>query len=390
VVLGIPGLDLQVQSYPATGRFEFRRVKLGAFTVHGKDPDSGLVAKVAATLTVATPTLDVALALPATGVVTGQVVTGSPAAGAGPAEVIIENRDTDGPFGAFSVTVTSDASGFFTASGVPAGLVQVSAFVGDIGGRVSGTLAPPEPLDFPAVALGELRRLGWYSMVNLDSSGFRFDVGCQGRVRGGGKTDGSWYDTYGDAFRLNVGGATFPCVVAGALEDGGRELVVDGGVLEGIHVRRKIYVPETGGYVRYLEILTNTQPTTQFVVVSLSGQFSRSWARQLFTPVADTNTTFGVLTDLWGGSQGYAFASPDAAQKPVWATLWSGLSYFEYVWGVDIPAGQTKVIMHFGQQSENGPSAHDATMQFPALTRPGMLFGMSDAERAAVVNFTLP
>jgi hypothetical protein len=390
VVLGIPGLNREVQSDPTTGRFEFRRVKLGAFTVHGKDPASGLVAKVAATLTMAQPSLDVALALPALGTVTGQVVQGSPAGGVGPAEVIVENKDNDGPFGAFSMTVTSDAAGFFTATGVPAGLVQVSAFVGEIGGRVSGTLTPPQPLDFPALPIGELRRLGSLSTFDLDSSGFRFDVTCHGRIRGGGTTDGWWYDTYGDAFRLNVGGATFPCVTAGALEDGDRELVIDGGVLEGIHVRRKIYVPETGGYARYLEILTNTLPTEQFVVVSLSGQFPRWWARQLFTPVADTNTTFGVLNDAGRGAQGYAFASPTASAKPEWATLWSGLSYFEFVWGFDIPAGQTRVIMHFAQQSENAPAAHDATQQFPSLTRPGMLFGLSDAERAGVVNFALP
>ncbi len=294
-----------------------------------------------------TPTANVVLKLPRTGAVNGQVLDESGANAVANAQVTIENRDQAGPLGAFTLPMTTDGGGLFTASNVPVGNVRVSAFSGLFGGSATGLLTAGSPT--PAtinVRMGSLVKLS--TPYTLTSSEFRFDVACQGQLVAGGRTDGSWLTTYALAYELWIGEAASPCVNAAAFEDGKRELRLDGGLVGGLLVTRKIFAPETGGLVRFLEVLTNPGVTPRSLLVSVSSMLGDVNHRAtVVTAPASTGNTYAVgqLTNM--GSVGFAFAGPGAAVPAAEGSVLLESDSFAYGWNVTVAPGQTVILMHF-------------------------------------------
>ncbi|WP_099823676.1 hypothetical protein [Oceaniglobus indicus] len=89
-----------------------------------------------------------------------------------------------------------------------------------------------------------------FPFVLFDGDGFEWDIYGGGRIN----------DGTNDAFDR---GASIPSIFSfpdSFTEDNGREVVLTGATSGDFSIERKIYVPTTGGFARYLEIVTNNGP----------------------------------------------------------------------------------------------------------------------------------
>ena len=160
-------------------------------------------------------------------------------------------------------------------------------------------------------------------------------------------------------------------------------------------MQRKLFVPSTGGFARYLEILSNSGTIAQTVTVTAAGYLGSETSTRVVVAPSDNENTFAV-TDQDGlccdPTLAHVFAGPGAAVGASAVQFIAGDYYIQYAWEVTIPAGETRVLMHFAVQRDL-PDTSGATTQAQALrslTDPSALAGMSAAERAAVVNFVVP
>jgi hypothetical protein len=392
VMLSIAGLDRTTRT-DGSGQFGFEHVKRGPFALQAKAGTGSDARYVSANGVLGgepMPEGGILLKLPATGVVGGQVFQEGGQGPAGDAEVIIESRDHAGPLGSFSVTANANGAGQFTVSGVPVGQVKVSAFSGLFGGWTIGSLTASEPAALN-VEIGSLVKLT--PPYALDSSDARFSISCHGRVATGGQPDGNWFFAYANAFALTVDDAiAFPCVTAASFEDNRRELMLDGGTVNGLALSRKIYVPESCGYARFLEVLTNPGATARTVHVRIAGGLGRSANRPtLVVAPATTDRTYAVSHFNPSWSVGFVFAGQGNVVGVSDATFSTGTtSPFSYEWSVTVPPGQTVILMHFTlQEAAGAQQAGVRAQELMTLSRPGMFDGMTSTERAQVVNFRI-
>jgi 5-hydroxyisourate hydrolase-like protein (transthyretin family) len=390
VVLSITGLERWTTT-DVNGRFTFERTKLGAFLLQASIEVNGQPQFVAATGMLAgqPAVVDVPLKLPKTVALSGKVLQADGTTLVPNADVKIENRDHAGALGWFVLNAEADATGTYTAASVPVGQVKVTAFDGTFGGSTTAAVTESGPAAID-VKIGSLVKLS--PNYVMDSAGFRFDITCDGRIYQGGRMDGYWWGTFVNAFRMSVNSYQQPCITAAGLEDNGRELSLDGGMRDGLHVTRKIYVPASGGFARYLEVVTNPGATARAVRVDISGGHG-NWSQQpaVVTSPSTTGNTYAVSQFASMGSVGFVFAGQNSVVPAVDA-FFSTNPTFSYAWNVTVQPGQTVALMHFALQGgANGGAALDASArEFAALTRPGMLDGLSAEEKAWIVNFRMP
>lgn len=167
----------------------------------------------------------------------------------------------------------------------------------------------------------------------------------------------------------------------GLLEENRRQLILGPNFTYGIAAIRKIYVPEQGGFARYLEILENRTSSDLTIPVQIYGALN------------------GDAPQVVASTDGSAvFDSPSAAvvfggiQSPVAGStvFWSGDRRFYYAWNITIPAGQTKILMHFAVQRSSSTEAQLQSEALRDLSDPNALVGLSDDEKSKIVNFQIP
>src|SRR5262249_5219530 len=90
----------------------------------------------------------------------------------------------------------------------------------------------------------------------FDFNSFRFDIQPDGTL-----VDGT-SDAYDGGLHLSLfsGGTELPFTGSSVAftEESGRQVVIQQAGLANLNVTRKIYVPSTGYFARYMEVLTNT------------------------------------------------------------------------------------------------------------------------------------
>ncbi len=164
-----------------------------------------------------------------------------------------------------------------------------------------------------------------------------------------------------------------------------------------IGITRKVFSPASGGFARYLEILSNptTAPVT-FVVEHESFLNSRDDTRLLVAP-ADTNNTYLVASEAFSccnhPNVAEVMAGPNAAVPVATVQFRRSNSDITYQWNtITLSPGQTVIFMHFAVQhnpaDNTGLEAQAAALA--NLSDPNALSGMTDAEKSAVVNFAIP
>jgi hypothetical protein len=302
--------------------------------------------------------------------------------------------------------LSADGSGNFLIPNVPVGSVKVTGLPNDFSnpsGTVTGTLQAGTTLTLNPV-LGNAFNF-WSGNYTLnDASGFSFDVDCTGEISSGGNSSGPYVRSYRyAAHALLEGNNSFPfCnydIEYAAIEQAGRQLTfgprpTPGSYTNGVvQTTRKIFVPQSGGFARYLEILTNPLSTPVTATVEIDG-WSYSTPDTLADDPANNGSTFAVTqktTDSVNPVLGYVFSGPGVSTTAV-TNFVAGQSFNSYAWTVTVPANQTVILMHFLIQRTNGglSGAESQAQALVNLTDPNALVGISAQEKAEVVNFNVP
>ena len=146
--------------------------------------------------------------------------------------------------------------------------------------------------------------------------------------------------------------------------------------------------------MRVLEILHNTSDASISTTFSTGGDLGSDLNTRLLSnpaltglPMAITDQS-GVCCDpvlgfVWGGVGAAQVAIP---------TFADGSEYYRYEWTLTLEPGETKILMHFViQKPGDDPAAAQTQAEaLQNLTDSRALFGMSAAEKAALVNFVIP
>ncbi|HEX4954150.1 MAG TPA: carboxypeptidase regulatory-like domain-containing protein [Thermoanaerobaculia bacterium] len=323
--------------------------------------------------------------------------------------------------------VTTDVNGFYRATGILTGTIQVLARDNPraFEGRGEGVLANEGEvitIDVQMEGLQVLARL-W------DANNYVYPV----EFPNGGLVEATQGVFRGDnnenrhGFLLSLGqGGTFRRFTAegSSLGQAGREAALTGTDESGLNVSRRIYVPRQGYFARYLEILENptaapisidvaldtylrfvsnlrdgfrfndppeiigTSSGDSLLVVGPAAPTPDRWAVVDVRGIPATSALrelFPTTAHVFGGD-GAPVAVSTAA-----LTLDSANTYGQLraVWeDLTVPAGGTVVLMHFVSQ-ETGDAALAAAQRLVALP-PEALVGLSAAELAAIANFVAP
>jgi hypothetical protein len=180
-------------------------------------------------------------------------------------------------------------------------------------------------------------------------------------------------------------------------EVGGRQLVIGPSSIMGIDITRKIFSPAAGGFARYLDILSNSSAAPVTLTVGQE-MFLESFddTRLLLAP-QDTGNTYLVASEAFSccdnPNVAEVFAGSGAAVPINNIQFRNSNSDITYQWNtVTIQPGQTMIFMHFAVQHDPNDNAglEAQAASLANLSDPNALTGMTDAEKAAVVNFSIP
>lgn len=220
----------------------------------------------------------------------------------------------------------------------------------------------------------------------FDRDSYRWDI--QG--------DGTILDGTNDAYDRGLALSSFPTFTQAAAEDGGREIVIGPASVLGATITRKIYVPTSQAYCRFLEVVTNPGATPLTVPVNIATNLG-SDSGTVLVGTSDGDTTFAptdhwIVTDDEDGTGDptitHVISGVGGSLLPSSVSCPTGYVYYNYTVGL-LP-GQTKIIMHFGVQSQNQAIALAKAPQIASLDPvQECLAGMSALERSQVANFAL-
>ncbi len=302
----------------------------------------------------------------------------------------------DGPKGRNRQTLVADGAGRFSFFLVTAGPFTLAASDGATTvGAASGVLAGDG-----TVVLNVTRGSGVGCQQNLAGpAGFRYDPGCAAELRTGGDVGGQTAAAYQSAYRLRVNGATMGDQGAARAELSGRQFVYGPNPLANVLATRRVFVPASGRFARYLDTLEN--PGASAVQIEVQADSTLAGVVRVVTPAAATGLTYAI-TDaepqtVAGGAVvrptlAHVFAGPAAAVAAQSASFQRLSGGATVRWRLTIPAGGSVTLMHFAVQRAPGDGAGtEAVAQALAgLSDPEALEGMSAADRARVVNFLVP
>ena len=243
----------------------------------------------------------------------------------------------------------------------------------------------------PTGAPGTLHCFIVRSLVDLpvslfDFDGFKWDI----------QQNGSISDGTSDAFDGGFVLSGFPSAASGGLEDGGREIVISNGATTGIRVTRKIYVPSSRSYCRFLEIVRNMGDAYAECNVRIDTNLG-SDSSSVVVGTSDGDSLFET-TDQWivtDDAEGtgdpvvtHVLAGPGGAEIPVLASYTPG--FVGYAYHLNLAPGEVRIIMHFGVQGDSWSAALSKAAQITGLAADQeCLAGMSTFERARIANFAI-
>lgn len=240
----------------------------------------------------------------------------------------------------------------------------------------------------PAVASDDLVAL---PRTLADAEGTDWEIQTDGRVETGFLLSGLVLSTQSATTGLEL----FPAFGTAVLEQGGRELRLGPATLAQLEVRRKVFVPENDGFVRYLEIFDNPTLVTRVVDVRLVSILGSGVSTQVVaTSSGDQVVGFSdrwVVTDdtsLAGGTPAvvHTFGGPGAALEPFSAML-AG-DDLELVYRLSVPPGKRVMLLHFAARHPDRATARDLAQRLEALEGSAAV-GLSASEALAIVNFAV-
>ena len=224
-----------------------------------------------------------------------------------------------------------------------------------------------------------------------DGDDYLWDVGGTGGLGNG--TDFA----FNGAFELAVNGSFLPSLPSGTLRKNRRELEIGPWTASGLRVRRKVFVPQDAGLVRYLEVFDNPGAASATVIVNLVsslGSFTDttvlgSSSGDLLVSAADDWLASDDAADGTGApALAFAFSAAGAAVQPITASLTSdGELALEFQ--LTVPAGGRAILMHLATQNHGRTTALAAAQTLASLNG-SALAQISAEDRPRIVNFVVP
>ncbi|MFO0714032.1 MAG: MYXO-CTERM sorting domain-containing protein [Sandaracinus sp.] len=248
--------------------------------------------------------------------------------------------------------------------------------------RAASLSALAASLALPAMALA----------TDLTSSGgFLFDI--QDEFGGGELSNGS-IDAYDGCYYLDVGGLRYTSPGAGTVTTGGRQVEMGVQRLSGLDVRRLVYVPTTGDWGRYLEVLDNPGATDLTTTVTISGNLGSDGSTVLMATSSGDGTVDPTerwfATDDIDGSSDPSLAhlvqgGADSGAPISARALTQSSDSISWTFDVTVPAGGRAVIVTFAIQTMTQALAQAEAARLVDLPDDAWV-GMDDYE-TDVVNF---
>ncbi len=189
------------------------------------------------------------------------------------------------------------------------------------------------------------------------------------------------------------------------LARGGRELILPATTVDGLELRRRVLVPETGDWARVVFELRNPGAAAVTRFVALDDKHLSPGAPWQVSTTTDGDTTFEAADGF------VVVEQPSVAQSPAWAfvtqgpgpvpadaayqeqELTAGWHWYGSAWNaVTVPPGGRVVFAAFLVQAPHGETAAVATRaaDVASLQDPHALAGLDAGERGALLNFTPP
>ncbi len=410
------------------GAFSVPNLRLGSYRVDAYDSNNRFRARSASLVLASNGQVQqTSLTFVGLGSVQGRVLHPT---GGDVGNLTVALRSLDPTFGGYAQTRT-DAAGNYVFTGVAVGGVSLSSskaseqFLGEATGTIAqhnqvlslDILLQPNAVNLP--------------LTLTDVQGSVYGIASNGGLYGG--TGSVFYaGSGGTALTLTSGGATaeFGPAPFGTQEEAGREIAVRKDALLGLNVTRKIFVPATGYFARYLEELQN--PTGGPITVDVRIASTMYSGRNLYcsgglfcdykhyiSTTSSGDSTLDVSSpataDRWvalgaggpgdpyyNGATGtplaFAFAGSNAAAPATIATFSAGTasqytsipSSLTYGWSsVTIPANGTVTLMHFVSEQASTAGAAASAQRLSTLP-PEALAGLSQVEIATIANFAVP
>jgi len=397
------------QAVAADGTFRFENVRLGTYGLRVSDAAGrlrGIAADAVLTANGQVETRNVTLV--GLGVVRGVVLNPDSSSAS---NLYVQVQSLNPTFGGF-FSARTDAGGTYEVTGVPVGrvIVQTGDAARSLLGEARGEITRDgEEIQVDVLLLGNTVNL---STTLSDANDSWFDVQPDGSVQNSVRSV-----FYGDfnsrigGFRLDLSanGATAPFTGRsfGTFEDDRQEIAIRQVDLLGLNVTRKIFVPKTGYFARYLETLSNPTADPITVDVRITSHLRGYNGSQRVIATSDGNTQVNITgaeaSDRWmtlddstdGDPYWDGTATPvalvfDGAGAPVRARTGSFTSSItaQYEWRVTVPAGGLVTLMHFGAQQTSRAAARASAERLVQLP-PEALSGMSPEEIGAMQNFVV-
>ena len=225
-----------------------------------------------------------------------------------------------------------------------------------------------------------------------DSGPYSWDI-----MQNGGISNGT-IDAYDEGFLLNVAGTYFPAAPATGMELAGRQIVHGPTAMSGLNVTRKVYVPTTDRWARFVDLFANPTAAPITVVVRLesncgsdgSTTITGSFSGDLLFSAADHWVTTDDSDTIGDPSLSYSFWGLGGTVTPasVGMTVFSCAStegpFVQY--SLTVPAGRTVALMAFGSQNASRAMSIANATALDALPM-AALTGLTPVETAAIVNW---
>lgn len=319
-------------------------------------------------------------------------------------------------------STSADASGNYTFNNVPAGPFQLTAqdLNRGLGATAAGTVKNDG--DIETVNLQLVSNVIGLTKTLTDFNGFVYDIQADGTIANGTYPVNlvnryTYPSSYNNAFHLslyqNGTQSNFTGASTAVTSLAGQQLTISQATpIDGLNVSRKVYVPASGYFARYLEVLSNPGSTPITVDVQVNGGVSYPYFNSGVTVATSSggaslsaadNTV--VTNDDPGNSPypltqaalGEAFQGPGAAAVMntatyVLPTFSNGYYYpqLTYRWNsITVPAGGQVEFMHFTTQQTAEGQAVASVARLDQLP-PEALYGLAASDLSSIVNFALP
>ncbi|MDQ1832630.1 carboxypeptidase-like regulatory domain-containing protein [Massilia scottii] len=317
-------------------------------------------------------------------------------------------------------TATTDASGMYALSDLPAGSFTVLA----------SKDSPVKPLS--AEGEGHIGFDGDARVVDLvlvddaiampqrlhDASGAPFDISGDGSVVNGLNNvfTGAGPESRGMRLDILVKGVAIPFKNGdgsiGRFAMNKQQIEVDELHTSGLNVTRRIYVPKTAYFARYLETLENRTQAPITVDVRVSSHHSEGDSNPRVVDSSDGDNVLSVSEavnrDTWVvvddqldadpfvkksmPATGHVFDGAGAGMHAASASYALAGQTGKLTWqwnSITVEPGQSVSLMHFAFNQVDRSRARDTALRLAQLA-PEALAKLSEEERATVRNFRLP